>query len=410
MATVLRPAFGARREDEPAVPYTVVANTVLGADGLSMSLSLVLANRKTDSDEERIRRGVGTIAVGLRRDTDAAVGAIATLAQLLTVTRAANPALDPAAVFQAAGLEPVAVLARQERRDAPYTSTGLVVDGAIRVMAAVRAGMVDVPVQLVVPRYPDTPPEFLFVARNWRHGQRLTDQERDAVFRIVAQRYREAHPEERDPEAWSTWASERSSVPAAMILAAVRNVFKPLTPEQVKGLERMLRASHKAGGVTPTVIHNLAGEYGISRTAVQNRASDLGLLPKRAPKEDASKGPIDLYAAAVPKSDTRRDAATLAAMLKAAQLEAIVKDINYWAQYEAPEYRGDQAKPIWTKLTDLVYGSLVFANTCNIWEDAYEASRYEKVLETALQKIRAVLAMERSKAARRREARVLSRR
>jgi hypothetical protein len=420
----LSPKVAQRRIGQP---YVVVKDGLtLAIETLRMDMSLRKLFRDIPQDEERelTFRGL-RLAVGLRRDREAIHDTIRSLQALITAVRETSPDLEPDEIFRACGLGPIKVLARPDGG-----SSNVVVDGAMRVMAAQEAGMTHVPVQLVAPAYNRHPtygepaPELLFVYFNGQHGQRLTTAECATTFRILAQRHREAHDDDRDAMAWAAWAAPQSGVHAATVYDAIKNIFQDRTDEQKTEAERRLREAAKKHGFVPTAVVNaIASDQGVTRTAVQKQAAELG-LPLALPSVDAAPSAaapaasdgddeeahaataLNLFASQIDKFDVRRNLSEIKALLAdhVARLSGALGRINEWAEHEAAEYMVEQAKLLWSPLDTLWAGLLTFAWRARIYRDPHLARRDLARLKDMLAEAHHAVAGDRQSRARRRAA------
>ena len=398
MATVLRPLFGTKPREETEV-YKVVMDTILEIDGLRMGMSLQKLIRGGSEDDAADVRGVGHVKFGLRTEVGAVKDAIAALEQRIRAVRDSRPDLSPDAIFQAAGIDPAKLLARQDKGGG-WIATGAVIDGAIRVVAAQNAGMAEVPVLLIVPEYPDTPPEALFLNLNWTHGQRLTLGERDTAFRRLAEGYRETHRNDRDAKTWSTWLGVRTDIPDGIIYDAVRNVFQDGTDAQKEEAAEALRTKvvpllqaieantmppDKAAEKINQEINRVAGKQGVTRTAIQKQAKKLGLKLPGKPASHAGTGggggsreatALGVKAADIDEFDLRRDAAdfkrTVEKLNLTKRFEAIMNALREWAT-DADRYNVDQSRlvfntiyPFWQPFLTVISRSRAYTTDAHL--------------------------------------------
>ena len=165
-------------------------------------------------------------------------------------------------------------------------------DGAIRVQAALKAGIAEIPAWLVSPHFPDTPLEGMFLHYNWGHGARLTVRERDTALRIIADRYIRDALGERGAVAFGRWLAERApGLGATLIAELTRNRFQVRTPDQWEEAARLGRGGTPTAqqvakldalgiqisdhrGLSPSHIARLVG---VSRAAVEKQFRKLGI-------------------------------------------------------------------------------------------------------------------------------------
>jgi hypothetical protein len=407
-----------------APPYKIVMGDhdpiMLECKSLNVSMSLQRLYRQR-GDEDIQKREFGEVACGLRRETETARDAIDALAQ---------------AYAAGATIEPIKVLARREPSHR-WGSTGFVVDGAIRVQAALRAGIAEIPVWLVTPHFPDTPLEGMFLHYNIAHGARLTTAERDSALRVIARRYMRDNLGKRDAHAFGRWLSERApGLPAALVAEIVRNEFQVRTPNQWAEAERLgrggaptaeqlakLRARNVAlpenGRLSPGHIAKLLG---ISRAAVEKQFKRLGIefktMAKTKRTTDARRaaeprpgGPAELDGDApdatpelilesqIEPVDARATAQDLLAALKpiADNFDRAIHQINDWVLREAAEYRFEQAKLVWNVVDRFWDGLLAVNRAFRIYQDRHLAERDRPRLRDALSEAEATLATPRGR-------------
>jgi hypothetical protein len=376
---------------------------------VAMSLQRYVEPADVEEDLER-RKEIGEVALGLRRDLAVVSDAVQALAQSYKAGVA---------------IEPIKVLARREP-NGKWSSTGWVIDGAIRVQAAIESGTAEVPAWLVIPHHEDTPLEGMFLHYNAGHGTRLTLRERDAVLRILARRYMRDHPSEiRDARVFGSWLAERTGLPADLIAQVARNEFQVRTPDKYAEAERLLR-----DGLTPAEISRRDGMP--SRAAIEKQARKLGVDYRRkgrttAGKDGQSPGslptgrahlnghapdatPALILESRIERIDPRATARDLAAALKDARgdLDKAFAQIDDWVIKEAAEYRIEQAKIVWDVIERHLHwhDTLKLNVTCRIYRDRYLAARDLPLLKQAVAEAENVLAVrKRGTAAKARRAR-----
>ena len=363
--------------------YEVVTEVLLECRGLNMGMSLQrYLDENGVADEVKLGE-IGEVMRGLRHDVGTVKDAVQALVQ---------------AYKTGLSMEPIKVLALRQPSNG-WKSTGWVIDGAIRVRAALEAGVAEIPAQLVAPHFPDTPLEGMFLHYNARQGTRLTMTERNAILRVLARRFMRDHAEERDAAKFGHWLSQRTGLPSALIAGIVRNDFQVRTPDKWAEAERRLRA-----GESPAKI---AKDQGISRTALEKQAKKLGIdLPGKKKVRQAG-GQADLNGETPDATggrkhrsqfvviDARATARDLHAALKpvAAGLDNVFHQINDWVLNEAPEYRFEQAKMVWD-VVDRLWDCLFELNRASkIYRDRHLAERDRPRLKQALSEAEAALAI-----------------
>jgi|GEM_PF-7003746 len=341
---------------------------MLACKGLrvGMSLQRYLEPKNADQDIEG-RRDVGEVALGLRRDLGAVGDAIDALVQF----------------YKAGGaVEPIKVLARREP-NGHWSSTGWVVDGAIRVQAALEAGLAEMPVWLVTPHFEDTPLEGMYLHYNAAHGARLTLRERDAILHVLARRYMRDHTgDARRAIVFAIRLSERTGLATSLIEKVTHNDFQVRDPDQYAEATRLLKE-----GKTPAEIAKLPGMP--SRAAIEKQARKLGIdYRRKAPAGGTHNGhtgagassagdtrgghaagarpgakagqngnapdatPDLVLASRLMRTDARATARDLEAALNLPQVQKDAIDraflqIKDWILNEAEEYKTEQAKILW---------------------------------------------------------------
>lgn len=363
---------------------------------VAMSLQRYVEQADVGEDLER-RKEIGEVALGLRRDLAVVSDAVQALAQSYKAGVA---------------IEPIKVLARREP-NGKWSSTGWVIDGAIRVQAAIESGTAEVPAWLVIPHHEDTPVEGMFLHYNAGHGTRLTLRERDAVLRILARRYMRDHPSDiRDARVFGHWLAERTGLPADLIAQVTRNEFQVRTPDKYAEAERLLR-----DGLTPAEISRRDGMP--SRAAIEKQARKLGIDYRRKirtttgretrPGEPQSAGkahlnghapdatPALILESRIERIDSRATARDLAAALKDARddLDKAFAQIEDWVLKEAAEYRIEQAKVVWDVIERHLHwhDTLKLNVACRIYRDRYLAARDLPLLKQAVAEAEGVLAV-----------------
>ena len=161
---------------------------------------------------------------------------------------------------------PIKVLA--ERAGQSWRNTGLVVDGAMRVTAAVQAGVGTVEVELVWPVHEETAPHHLFLAFNAMGARGLSVAERDRVLVFDARRYRQRDPLERDSEEFAKWEAQRTGLAAATIRWVTKGEFRTRTPDQVKAARDMILRGEKVGKI-------VAAFQPITRQAIEKQRDQI---------------------------------------------------------------------------------------------------------------------------------------
>lgn len=366
---------------------------------VAMSLQRYVEQRDSDEDIER-RKEIGEVALGLRRDLAVVSDAVQGLAQSYKA---------------GIGIEPIKVLARREA-NGKWSSTGWVVDGAIRVQAAIESGIAEIPAWLVIPHLEDTPLEGMFLHYNAGHGTRLTLRERDAILRILARRYMRDHTgEARDARVFGCWLAERTGLPADLIAQVTRNEFQVRTPEKYSEAERLLRE-----GLTPAEISKREGMP--SRAAIEKQARKLGIAyqSKAKPGKDGRSAgsrpagrahlngdapdatPELILESRIERIDPRATARDLAAALRDARddLDKAFAQIDDWVIKEAAEYRIEQAKIVWDVIERHLHwhDTLKLNVACRIYRDRYLAARDLPLLKRAVAEAESVLAVRKRRA------------
>jgi hypothetical protein len=337
-------------------PYKVVGHEKVAPRALNISLSLGYYYRaqKNEHSSQAVEAGGRT---GLRRN-------VAMIRDAIEGLKDAYLAGDR--------VPPVCVLAR--RVDRMWRSTMCVIDGAMRVAAAVEAGVPRIEVALVVPEVEDTEPEALFLACNATGSQRLTTVERDAVLRSLAHRYRLEHPDERDPDVFARRLQSRTGLAVRTIANAVRGEFRPRTAEQRQLAEHLLREGKP--------VSEVARLTGVSRQAVQKQKDRLeGKQRSYGGSQRREPDPIvtgaDIVIASLPRVDAPATAAALRLALKKVRpdLDKLTVQLKTWGVQEARECTAEQAKIIWSEIDALWEACLQFNIASRIYRDPYLARR-----------------------------------
>ena len=350
-------ASGSSLQTVPRVgqPYKVVGTEKVAPRALNISLSLGYYYRAQLKEVPDAPEGIAR--TGLRRNVEMIRDAIEGLKQ-------AYLAGDP--------IPPVYVLA--QRTDRTWRSTMCVIDGAMRVAAAVETGIPRIEVALIAPELEDTEPEALFLACNAASAQRLTTIERDAALRALAHGYRMKHPDERNPDVFARHLQPRTGLAARTIINAVKGEFRPRTEEQRQLAERLLRE-----GKSPSEV---ARRTDVTRQAVQKQKDKLdGKRPSgsssRGRKPDQVITGAHIAMASVPRVDAPATAAALRLALKKVRpdLDKLVVQLKNWGLQEARECSTEQAKIIWSELDAIWEACLQFNLASRIYRDAYLARR-----------------------------------
>ncbi len=192
------------------------------------------------------------LVLGLRTDFTAIDDAVASLVQAYRAGEKLASILALATVSTSGQWHPVGTAVGTIFR--PF-----VIDGAIRAIAAIEAGVRQVEVVYIAPTHPDTQPELLFMYFNSRHGVRLTTVDRDRVVRAMAQQYRKNPPEGhdgRDRHMFALWMGERCGLAASTIEEIIKGIFGVRTPEERQRAVQMMvvegksatEASRETGG------------------------------------------------------------------------------------------------------------------------------------------------------------------
>lgn len=337
-------------------PYKVVGTEKVAPTALNISLSLGHYYR-TQRKENSPAPLEGVTRTGLRRN----VGIIRDAIEGLKDAYLAGDRVPP-----------VYVLAR--RGDRTWRSTMCVIDGAMRVAAAVEAGIARIEVALIAPELEDTEPEALFLACNAMGPQRLTTVERDALLRSLAHRYRLQHPDERDPDVFARRLQPRTGLAARTIANAVRGEFRPRTAEQRRLAERLLQEGKP--------VSEVARSTGVSRQAVQKQKDKLEGKPRsnggsqRREPDQVVTG-TDIVMASLPRVDAPATAAALRLALKKVKpdLDKLTVQLKTWGVQEARECTAEQAKIIWSEIDALWEACLQFNVASRIYRDPYLARR-----------------------------------
>jgi hypothetical protein len=357
--------------------------------GLKVAMSLQRYFEPTNSDEDIERRKeIGEVALGLRRDLEVISDAVRGVAQSYKAGIA---------------IEPIKVLARREPND-KWSSTGWVVDGAIRVQAALESGIPEIPAWLVAPHFEDTPLEGMFLHYNFGHGARLTLRERDYILRTLARRYMRDHTgEARDARVFGKWLTERTGLPANLVAQVTRNEFQVRTPEKYAEATQLLR-----NGLSPAEISKRDGMP--SRAAIEKQARKLGIPYQQKARTTAGGDgkPGEVHPAArahhngdapdatpegilesrIQRIDPQATARDLAAPLKAAQddLTKAFAQITDWVLQEAAEYQIEQAKVVWKVVEQHLHWheTLKLNVACRIYRDQDLAERDLPLLKQAV--------------------------
>ncbi len=267
---------------------------------------------------------------------------------------------------------PVCVLAR--RIDRTWRSTMCVIDGAMRVAAAVEAGIPRIEIVLIASELEDMELEALFLACNATGAQRLTIVERDAVLRSLAHRYRLEHPDERDPDVFARRLQSHTGLAARTIANAVRGEFRPRTAEQRQLAERLL--------LDRKPVSEVARLTGVSRQAVQKQKDRLDGKPRsKDGPERREPDPVvtgtDIVMASLPRVNAPATAAALRLALKKVRpdLDKLTVQLKTWGVAEASECTVEQAKIIWSEIDALWEACLQFNVASRIYRDPYLARR-----------------------------------
>ena len=161
---------------------------------------------------------------------------------------------------------PIKVLA--ERAGQSWRSTGLVVDGAMRVTAAVQVGIATVEVELVRPVHEDTAPHHLFLAFNAMGARGLSTVECDKVLVFDARSYRQRDPLQRNGHKFAEWEAERTGLAAETILRVTKGEFRSRTPDQIKAAREMILRGEKVGKI-------VAAFQPITRQAIEKQRDQV---------------------------------------------------------------------------------------------------------------------------------------
>ncbi len=338
-------------------PYRVVGTEKVAPRALNISLSLGYYYR-AQQKEHTPQALAGVVRTGLRRN-------VAMIRDAIEGLKDAYLAGDR--------VPPVYVLA--QRVDRTWRSTMCVIDGAMRVAAAVEAGIPRIEVALIAPELENMEPEALFLACNAAGSQRLTTMERDGVLRSLAHRYRLQHPDERDPDAFARRLQARTGLAARTIVNAVRGEFRPRTAEQLRLAERLIQEGKP--------VSEVARATGVSRQAVQKQKDKLDGKqqrsnggPQRRERDSVVTG-ADIVMASLPRVDAPATAAALRLALKKVKpdLDKLTVQLKTWGVQEARECTAEQAKIIWSEIDALWEACLQFNVASRIYRDAYLARR-----------------------------------
>ena len=342
---------------ETGRPYRVVGTEIVAPRALNVSLSLghYYRSQRKRTPQVALDKAAHT---GIRQNVETIRDGIEGLKQ-------AYLAGEP--------VPPIYVLARQVDRS--WRSTLNVIDGAMRVAAAVEAGISQLEVALIAPELEDTEPEALFLACNATSAQRLTTIERDAVLRALARRYRKQHPNERDLYAFARHLQPRTGLAVRTIENAVTGEFRPRTEEQRQHAERLLKEKKSTSEVAQLT--------GVSRQAVQKQKSKLdGKKPSRRPGSKRSpSGEIvtgaDVVMASLPRVDAPATADALRVALKKIRpdLDKLTVQLKTWGIQEAVECDIEQAKIIWCEIDPIWDACLHFNVASRIYRDPSLARR-----------------------------------
>jgi hypothetical protein len=338
-------------------PYKIVGTERVAPRALNVSLSLGHYYRSQQKGNPPAARGEPARA-GLRQNVETIRDAIEGLKQ---------------AYLAGDTVPPVYVLARRSNRT--WRSTLDVIDGAMRVAAAVEAGITELEVTLIAPEFEDTEPEALFLACNATCAQRLTTIERDAVLRALARRYRKQHPNERDLYAFARHLQPRTGLAVRTIANAVTGEFRPRTEEQRQFAERLLKEKK-----SPSEVAQLTG---VSRQAVQKQKSKLdGKKPSRKPGSKRRQTSevvtgADVVMASLPRVDAPATADALRVALKKIRpdLDKLTVQLKTWGIQEALECDIEQAKIIWSEIDPIWEACLHFNVASRIYRDPSLARR-----------------------------------
>jgi len=230
------------------LPYEIVGRQHVVPSALKVELSL--------HDWYAAQNGKGAAAtdlplVGIRQ-------AMAVVSDGITALRQAYAAN--------AYVPPIRVLA--ERAGQVWRNTCLVLDGAMRVTAAVQAGIGTVEVELVRPVHEDTAPHHLFLAFNASGGRGLSVVERDKVLVFDARRYRQRDPIQRDAQQFAEWEAGRTGLAAETILRVTTGEFRSRTPDQIEAARDMILRGEKVSAI-------VAAFQPITRQAIEKQRDQI---------------------------------------------------------------------------------------------------------------------------------------
>jgi len=376
---------------------------LMECQSLNVSMSLQRLYDRKGADEaarDIAQHEFGKVARGLRREVDFARDGIERMAQDFKAGKA---------------IDPIKVLGRQDA-SGRWVATGFVVDGAIRVQAALRAGIPEVPAWLVAPYFADTPLELMFLHYNESAFSRLKVAERDAILRIAADRYMTDSLGPRSALAFGYWAAERQPGSSPILIAEVtRNRFQVRTPDewgeavrlgeggaptaaQVAQLQSLRITVPENGRLSPAQIGKVVG---VSRAAVEKQFRKLGIQP--ATKTRAGRGTVKrqtnghaapngrtpdatpelMLRSEIQVVDGRATAQDLLAALKPVTVgfDRAIRQIDDWILKEAPEYQADQARMVWNVIDPFWHKLLTLNQAFHVYGDRYLAARDRATLQ-----------------------------
>lgn len=267
--------------------------------------------------------------------------------------------------------------------------TTTVVDGALWVLAARRAGIRHVPVSVVVPRHRGpVPPEAIWLYFNGRHGLSPTEKECKGVLALLADQARDTAGI-ATAEAFAERYALVTGIPATTIARMVGQRFARFRTAKEIEEDRAARAQGASIG-------EIAKRRGISKTAV--RKSLAGVRPAspngaRARRQAAKL--VDETIAAplvIPEIATEADARAAAKALtealkplRAALFDAcgqIERLIDHEPDGPAPlaeRFTADLALQVWSVVDDLWASLLVLAEKMRIYQASAAQGRLSMI-------------------------------
>lgn len=285
--------------------------------------------------------------------------------------------------------------------DGDYTGryTFRVIDGAMWVAAAKKAGVGRVPVYVVHPTLPHVEPEAMWLYFNTvKNGLAPTSKQRERILKDLAHRAREARGiTDQSKDAVTEWVAvcaRATAAPDSLIREATKGIFATRRSDEQRAKDRADLASGKK------TVGQISRATGKSRTAVRKDAKRHGVtLPKPSsnghrPKPDAEEvveKSVKEFSSALngEAKDALQQIQKAAAALKPAVHELVghIERLTGEPDLEGPSYaeRVADCRKLWVEGVDHLWQELVrLARQLKLYSEPDLAKRDLKFLEEML--------------------------